>query len=97
MKKAKTSRPVSGGRKPGKASRGARAITPLGPPIVGPLLIAAVRDHPLAGALRLAEALARRGRVEAHVLTVVPPLSLIHALPALRLLIGEATARLPQR
>jgi hypothetical protein len=49
------------------------------------------------GALRLAEALARRGRVEAHVLTVVPPLSLIHALPALRLLIGEATARLPQR
>jgi len=77
MKKAKTSRPVGGGRKPGKASRGARAIapTPLGPPIVGPLLIAAVRDHPLAGALRLAEALARRGRVDAHVLAVVPPLS----------------------
>ena len=75
MKKAKTSRPVSGGRKPGKASRGARAITPLGAPIVGPLLIAAVRDHPLAGALRLAEALARRGRVDAHVLAVVPPLS----------------------
>ena len=77
MKKAKTSRPVGGGRKPGKASRGARAIapTPLSLPIVGPLLIAAVRDHPLAGALRLAEALARRGRVDAHVLAVVPPLS----------------------
>src|SRR4026209_2517996 len=75
MKKAKTSRPVGGGRKPGKAYRGARAIapTPLGPPLVGPLLIAAVRDHPLAGALRLAEALARRGRVAAHVLAAGPP------------------------
>ena len=78
MKKTKTSRPVSAGRKRRKASRGARAITPttpILPTLAGPLLIAAVRDHPLGGALRLAEALARRGRVDAHVLAVVPPLS----------------------
>ena len=78
MKKAKTSRPVSAGGKRGKASRSARAITPttpILPTVAGPLLVAAVRDHPLGGALRLAEALARRGRVHAHVLAVVPPLS----------------------
>jgi nucleotide-binding universal stress UspA family protein len=39
------------------------------------LLIAAVGDQPLLGALRLAEVLARRDRVDAHVLAVVPPLS----------------------
>jgi hypothetical protein len=32
-------------------------------------------DYPLRGALRLAEVLARRDRVDAHVLAVVPPLS----------------------
>jgi len=78
MKKVKTSRPVRAGGKRGKASRGARAITPTAPilpTVAGPLLIAAVGDHPLQGALRLAEALARRDGVDAHVLAVVPPLS----------------------
>src|SRR4051812_39357274 len=78
LKKAKTSRPVSGRRKPGKASRSGRATMPTDPTrptVLGPLLIAAVRDHPLAGALRLAEALARRGRTKVHVLAVVPPLA----------------------
>ncbi len=71
MKKVKTSRG-------GKASRGvpaAKPTTPISSTVVGPLLIAAVGDSPLQGALRLAEALARRGRVDAHVLAVVPPLS----------------------
>ena len=76
MKKVTTSRPVSAGGKRGKVSRGARAITtPILPTVAGPLLIAAVGDHPLQGALRLAEALARRDGVDAHVLAVVPPLS----------------------
>jgi hypothetical protein len=43
--------------------------------VAGPLLIAAGSDNPPQGALRLAEALARRDRVNAHVLAVVPPLS----------------------
>ncbi|HEY8196503.1 MAG TPA: universal stress protein [Gemmatimonadales bacterium] len=68
MKKVKTSRS-------GKAGATATPTTRLSPTVVGPLLIAAVGDHPLLGALRLAEALARRGRVDAHVLAVVPPLS----------------------
>ena len=78
MKQGKASRHPKGGGKPGKASRDARAIpptTPIRPTVVGPLLIAAVGDHPLRGALRLAEVLARRDRVDAHVLAVVPPLS----------------------
>jgi hypothetical protein len=42
---------------------------------MGPLVIAAVDDRPLGGALRFAEALARRDQVDAHVLAVIPPLS----------------------
>ena len=86
MKRVTTSRSVSAGGKRGKASRGARAITPttsILPTVAGPLLIAAVGDHPLQGALRLAEALARRDGVDAHVLAVVPPLSASLSLSAL--------------
>lgn len=78
MAKGKTSHPVSGKGQRGKASRDARAIrlTPRSrPTVAGRLLIAAVADHPLLGALRLAEVLARRDRVDAQVLAVVPPLS----------------------
>ncbi len=86
MKKVKNSRP--------KASRGARALTPttpILPTVGGPLLIAAVADHPLQGALRLAEALARRARGDAHVLAVVPPLSV--SLSALASLAADLEPR----
>jgi len=43
--------------------------------LVGPLLIASEEVGPLGGALRLAEALARRDRVKAHVFSVARPLS----------------------
>jgi nucleotide-binding universal stress UspA family protein len=43
--------------------------------LVGPLLIASEEGSPLSGALRLAEAIARRDRVNAHVLNVARPLS----------------------
>lgn len=53
-------------------------LTPIGPgrrTVAGPLLIAAGSDDHPHGALCLAEVLARRDRVNAHVLTVLPPLS----------------------
>ena len=43
--------------------------------LVGPLLIASGEGRPLSGAIRLAEALARRDGVNAHVLSVARPLS----------------------
>jgi nucleotide-binding universal stress UspA family protein len=43
--------------------------------LVGPLLIAGEEGRPLSGAIRLAEALARRDGVNAHVVSVVRPLS----------------------
>ena len=43
--------------------------------LVGPLLIAGEEGRPLSGAIRLAEALARRDGVNAHVVSVVQPLS----------------------
>lgn len=78
MKRAKRSPTVSASGKRGKASRSTRATTPatpIQPAVRGPLLIVAVGDHPLQGALRLAEVLARRDQVNAHVLALVPPLS----------------------
>jgi nucleotide-binding universal stress UspA family protein len=50
----------------------AAATSPRG--FTGPLLIAGRDDDDTAGALRIAELLARRDRVNAHVLTLVPPL-----------------------
>jgi nucleotide-binding universal stress UspA family protein len=43
--------------------------------LVGPLLIAGEEGRPLSGAVRLAEALARRDGVNAHVVSVVRPLA----------------------
>ena len=43
--------------------------------LVGPLLIAGEEGRPLSGAIQLAEALARRDGVNAHVVSVVRPLS----------------------
>ena len=43
--------------------------------LVGTLLIASEEGSPLSGALRLAEALARRDGVKAHVFSVARPLS----------------------
>lgn len=78
MKRAKGSRPVGASGKKRKTSRSGRASSPTAPTrphLGGPLLIVAVADHPLGGALRLAEALARRDHLTAHVLALVPPLS----------------------
>jgi nucleotide-binding universal stress UspA family protein len=74
--------------------------------LVGPLLIASEEGSPLSGALRLAEALARRDGVNAHVLRVArrlsSPLSHLvsrvtdlerHELEACRLQIGHARIR----
>lgn len=74
--------------------------------LVGPLLIASDGGIPLSGALRLAEALARRDGVNAHVLGVARPLSsplphLVclmadldrHELEACRLRVGQARAQ----
>ena len=44
--------------------------------LVGPLLVAAEDASPVEGALRVAQLLARRDRVNAHVVTVVRPLAL---------------------
>jgi nucleotide-binding universal stress UspA family protein len=74
--------------------------------VVGPLLIASEGGIPLSGALRLAEALARRDGVNAHVFSVARPLSsplshlvcLVadlerHELETCRLRIGQARAQ----
>jgi nucleotide-binding universal stress UspA family protein len=59
--------------------------------LTGPLLIAGRDDDETSGALRIAELLARRDRLNAHVLTVVPP------LPAtVGLLIGTDVAPLDE-
>jgi nucleotide-binding universal stress UspA family protein len=50
--------------------------------LVGPLLVGGEEASPLDGALRLAQLLARRDRVNAHVLTVVRPLALPSTLLA---------------
>ncbi len=49
-------------------------VSPARRMLTGPLLVAGRDDESTRGALRIAETLARRDRVNAHVLSVVPPL-----------------------
>ena len=55
-------------------TRGAAAASRRG--LVGPILVAGEETSPIDGALHVAQLLARRDRVNAHVLTVVRPLAL---------------------
>jgi hypothetical protein len=104
-------RPMPGVPTPSQASARRRVVAHAGMVrrnLVGPLLIAGEEGRPLSGAIRLAEALARRDGVNAHVVSMVRPLSsplsrLVclaadlerHELEACRLRTGRARAQWP--
>ena len=72
-------RPMPGVPPPSQASARRRVVAHTAMArrnLVGPLLIAGEEGRPLNGAIRLAEALARRDGVNAHVVSVVRPLAL---------------------
>ena len=86
------------------AERVATRSAPVRRALTGPLLVAGRDDDVTGGALTIAELLARRDRVNAHVLTLVPPLpftaSLLTDIDAAALEAGrlaEQRARVRQR